>query len=704
MVISRSFAKNILALVSILFLSQTTLAQNQCAQFFSEKKLRIPTMDWVKKERSKAVAYIRNSKVGKSIEALLRAESQPEKNLIAPLETENFRIDIIDRGLAPRKPVDVVYLDKKTNESQVLLSSLKLENRPDVPTVTKFKNNNTVIPVDAQLSPLKDYLLVRVSAKGSLDIFTIVVIDLKSKKIISEIENVSASSTVWLTPRQFTYKERKLNNDIILVNINEQNQVATQIANDRRISGSDDQQWFYGRSSADEYTIASSTQKFAFRLPLKSRIDGIFKSSVGTLWIKTEGENGFYEILKVKLENTNTANPKITMMKVVAESKMVIEDVEVKDNYMVVSKYLGKDRLVEIRDLNGQLIKDLKIPDCCSYGGVSLDAITGEIKINLSSPIQKKQAWIFSPRSKQWFLSNVEGARIEQNPETYMLRETSSAGEVEYITEYKAYRSKDGTEIPIRVTYKKGLVFNGEAKTLMEVYGGFASNNYFHPFYSRMTFEFIKSGGVHLAPAVRGSYFFGRRWHDEGRALNKPNSIYDTIAATEWAIKANISKPENIAITGDSHGGLVVGAVVSLRPDLYGLAFPRFGPLVFHEKPTLDPLTTPLQIYEYGDLIKDPQAIAMAQGISPFLNIRKGKFPMTVVVTGRNDSRVNPEHSYLYANKLMEAQEGDASIFLYTNSNSGHWMASIARQDFLGWRTTADYWTVIFEYFKMKLQ
>ncbi len=684
-------------------------AQNQCVHFFQKDSLQAPSMEWVKEQRSKAVVYTRNSKVGKSIAALLLAEGKLGNDLIEPLETDNFSIRIIDKGLEPRTPVDVVYFDKKTSQSVVLLSSLKRDKEmksdaTDNPTITKFASNNTVIPVKAQLSPLKDYLLVKVSSKGNIDVFTLVIIDLKSKKIISEIEGVSDSKTVWITPRQFSYKERTLNRDIVLVSISENNQITTQVTNDRRVSGSSDQQWYYAEKSSGEYLIASTIRRYGFNIEIKSRIESIFKSSQDTLWIKTYGDSDFYEILKIQLKNIDSENPNISVIKAVPESKMVIQDVKVKNDYIVVSKYLGKHRVVEIRDLNGQPIKSLKIPDCCGYSGVSFDSATGDIMITLLSPVLEQQPWVFNVQSKKWLLLNEDNARIEKNPEAFMLKEKSNTGDFEYVVEYKSYRSKDGTEIPMRLTYKKDLVFNGDTPTLMEFYGGFGSNAYFHPEYERMTHEFIKAGGVHAVPAIRGSYYFGQKWHDQGRVLNKQNVFDDAIGAAEWLVQNKITQPKKIAISGDSHGGLVVGALITQRPDLFGLAFPRFGALVFHEKSRLDPLTTPFQVYEYGDLINDPLAIENARKISPELNLRKTVYPMTVIITGRNDSRVNPEHSYLFAKKMLEAQQGNQPIFLYTNTNSGHFSAIVELQDFLGWRTKADYWTFIFEYFQLKLQ
>ncbi len=695
--------------VLCLIMSDVVLAQSLCPQVFQDKinsVIKSPTTplntEWVKEQRSRVVKYIRGTSQYRIIQGLIRFDNRAEENMIRPLVTPEFTIKIIDEGLAPRKAVNVVLVRKGSDKKEILLSSLK--HLPDTPTISKYKNNNTVVPVDAQLSPLKDYLLVRIAAKGSLDVFTLVVIRLKDKKILSEIENVSTQDTVWIKPNKFSYAERGIKRDAIIVEIDDQGQVTTRIKKNFRIYGSDDQLWAYEISSTGEYSFFSTVKaKKRFKI-ITDRIENVFKTSndLNTLWIQTEGRNGFKEILKVMATTNQEGVTTTEVKKIVPESDMVIDEIKVTgtENYLVVPKYLGARRVVEIRNFDGVLLKSLEIPSCCEYKykDVKYNDQTQDIEITLQSPAKDWTPWTYDTITKEWFLSDKKNENLKQPNESMM-----NTIEGEFLTEYKSYLSKDGTEIPIRITYRKGTVFNSNAPVLMEGYGGFGSNSDFHPSYDFMTYEFIKAGGVHLAPAIRGSYFFGQKWHDQGRTKNKQNVIDDFIAAAEWAIQAKVTQPKRIAISGASHGGLLVGAAITQRPDLFGLAFPQYGPLAFHDKPMLDPFTTPYQVYEYGNLISDPAAQALAKKISPELNIDRDEYPMTVIITGRNDSRVNPQHSYRFAEKLINNQAGDQPIYLYTNSNSGHWMGSINRQDFLGWRTTSDYWAIIFDYFKLKI-
>jgi len=685
-------------------------AQQRCENVFRNKNQiespTTPSLEWVKEQRSKAVKYIRNTSQYKAIENFIRKLSDKGQTL-SQIEADEFSVKIYDQGIGSRKEVQVIMTDKATGKEEVLLSSLKLKDLfssrkqpkevPDHPVITKYKNNNTVIPVEIQLSPTRKFLIVKVASKGSIDSFTVVVIDLQTRKIISEIEDVGTSKVVWRSPTEFFYQKRGAPPEAFYSKITADRKVESIRTRNQNEANSEDQKWIYKRISAGKYRISSTLQPLEMDFDLVPKISRILKTTKNpeTIWIMTEGKNGFYDVVKIEIDKNE-----FVLKKVVDETNMVIDDVIVKSDHLVVYKYLGGRRTIEITDFSGKNLSKFDVPSCCDAGLVEYKPETQQVGVILTSPVKKRDQWYYDIKTKTWLASDKEGNQRASSPD-HMTMITASG---EFVTEYKSYTSKDGTKIPIRVTYKKGQVFNSDAPVLMQGYGGFASNNYFHPFFDAMTYEFLKAGGVHLAPALRGSYYFGQRYHDQGRAENKQNVIDDFIGAAEWAVENKITQPKRIVITGDSHGGLVTGAAVTQRPDLFGLVIPKYGPLAFHDKPKLDPLTTPYQAYEYGDLINDPKAQRNAEKLSPVLNIHSGEYPMTVVITGRNDSRVNPEHSYLFAEKLQQNQTGEAPIYLYTNSNSGHWMGSILRQDTLGWRTTSDFWSIVFDFLKLKLQ
>ncbi|MCB0370738.1 MAG: S9 family peptidase, partial [Bdellovibrionales bacterium] len=382
------------------------------------------------------------------------------------------------------------------------------------------------------------------------------------------------------------------------------------------------------------------------------------------------------------------------------ESNFILDTVRIKGSYLLTSEYLGELRRLRVIDKSGNTISNIDVPESFSGEISKYDHNSREVHLNLWSPIVRSSEWIYKIDENTWYLVSSKNIKEQKDPAKFMLQDSNG---VEYESYFLSYKSKDSTRIPIRVTHQKGIDFKSNAPTLMQGYGGFGSNNYFYPDYNFMVKEFLKSGGVYLAPALRGSYFFGQAWHDAGRALNKQNVVDDFIYAAEWAIRQKITNPDRLVITGDSHGGLVVGAAITQRPDLFGMAIPGYGPHDFSNKPMLDPRTVRHQVYEYGDLINDPAAITNAETISPYLRIRPNFYPQVLTIEGRQDSRVNPVHSYKFHQKLSRNQLGPAPIQLLTLSSSGHWMGSLIRQNLIGWRATSYVWASIYKFLDLKV-
>lgn len=692
-------------ILSFVFLSQVQ-AKNSiiCARYYTSLVSRA----WLAAEAAKARDYIRGTKDERAqeaaVEKILKDIFDSPRDIISPLDVDTFTIRIVDQGLDSHKPVEVVMTDKSTKVETVLLSSLKLEElrlkesekRPEyAPTVNDYLNDNTVIPVWAQLSPKRDILLVKVSGMGSIDGHTLVAIDLKSKKILQEIDNVDPNETVWITPTSFTFKTHVVGKPIHTATLGPKGVFEITKTPDVKVNGSADQQWYFLRSKTGN-RIVNAISGATVEVPNLSGVESITPdlTDKSILWVKTQGRAGFSDIQKIK---TNSPNPRAET--IIAEREVVIEDFVVQKDKIRLTTYLGADRWVEFTDLNGKPMAHVRAPDCCSLSGAKFNMEDQIVEMNLASPVVKATKWFYDLKNNKWLKENAAKERVEGNPSIDMLTDNG----VKYVSEFRSFKSKDGTEIPIRVTYKEGTKMDGNNGALMEGYGGFALNNYFHPTYERMTHEYLKAGKVYLAPALRGSYFFGKDWHDQGRALNKQNVIDDFIGAAEWAIAQGLTSAKLLAISGASHGGLLVGAAITQRPELFGLAFPQFGPHLFSQKATYDPITTPLQVFEYGDLINDPVAIANAKKIDPYENAVPQNYPFTVVMTGWYDTRVNPDHSIEFFKRLKANQTGDQPIHLFSLNNSGHWMSSIPRQDFIGWRARVTFWSILFKYNNIEL-
>jgi len=237
-----------------------------------------------------------------------------------------------------------------------------------------------------------------------------------------------------------------------------------------------------------------------------------------------------------------------------------------------------------------------------------------------------------------------------------------------YTTERVFYTSKDGTRVPLFLTYKKGLKKDGTNPTLLYGYGGF--NIAITPFYSARMASWLEMGGVLAVANIRGGSEYGKAWHDGGRLQNKQNVFDDFIAAGEYLVNEKYTSPAKLACHGGSNGGLLVGAVVNQRPDLWGAALPAVGVmdmLRFH-KFTIGWAW----MSDYGDPEKEAD-FKTALAYSPLHNVKPGtKYPAVMITTGDHDDRVVPAHSFKYAAAMQAAQGGDKPILIRIETSAGH--------------------------------
>ena len=238
----------------------------------------------------------------------------------------------------------------------------------------------------------------------------------------------------------------------------------------------------------------------------------------------------------------------------------------------------------------------------------------------------------------------------------------------EYETKQVFYTSKDGTKVPMFLTYRKGLKLDGTNPTLLYGYGGF--NISLPPAFSPFRIPFLEQGGVYAQANLRGGSEYGEKWHEQGMKLKKQNVFDDFIAAAEYLIAQKYTSTPKLAIQGGSNGGLLVGAVMNQRPDLFRVAIPQVGVmdmLRFHK------FTIGWNwIADYGSS-DNPEEFKAIYAYSPIQNIRPGlNYPATLITTADHDDRVVPAHSFKYAATLQEVYKGDNPVLIRIDTNSGH--------------------------------
>lgn len=231
------------------------------------------------------------------------------------------------------------------------------------------------------------------------------------------------------------------------------------------------------------------------------------------------------------------------------------------------------------------------------------------------------------------------------------------------------YTSRDGTLIPMIITHKKGLVRNGRTPAILYGYGGF--NISLTPSFSIVNAVWLEQGGIYAVPNLRGGGEYGKKWHEAGIRIKKQNVFDDFISAAEYLIENKYTSPDHLAIRGGSNGGLLVGAVMTQRPDLMKVALPAVG--------VMDMLRYHIftsgagWAYDYGTADESEEMFHYLKGYSPVHNVKEGiAYPATLITTGDHDDRVVPAHSFKFAAELQDKQAGDLPVLIRIETKAGH--------------------------------
>lgn len=265
----------------------------------------------------------------------------------------------------------------------------------------------------------------------------------------------------------------------------------------------------------------------------------------------------------------------------------------------------------------------------------------------------------------------------------------------DYVTERVFYESKDGTKIPMIVSHKKGLQRDGKLPTLLYAYGGF--NISITPTFSPANLAWMEMGGVYAVPNLRGGGEYGRDWHEAGMIEKKQNVFDDFIAAAEYLIEQKITNPSKLAIQGRSNGGLLIGATMVQRPELFAVALPGVGVLDmlrFH-KFTIGWAW----VNEYGSS-DDPSQFQSLLAYSPLHNIKPGRrYPATLITTADHDDRVVPGHSFKFAARLQACQSGTKPTLIRIETSAGHGAGTPVSKLI---DATADTWAFVIKNFEVE--
>jgi prolyl oligopeptidase len=366
-------------------------------------------------------------------------------------------------------------------------------------------------------------------------------------------------------------------------------------------------------------------------------------------WFQTDLDAPRGRLIAIDTRHPERANWKT----IVPQSPDKLESANVVDNVFLLSYLKDARTAVRVHDLSGTFLRDVDLPGigtAVGFGGKRKDKETFYAFTSFTAPAA---VYRYDPQAGKSAV--YRQPKVDFDP-------------TRYETKQVFYHSKDGTRVPMFLTYKKGLKLDGQNPVMLYAYGGFDIS--LTPFFSVPNVVWLEMGGVYAQPNLRGGGEYGEEWHQAGMKLKKQNVFDDFIAAAEWLIANNYTSTPKLAMRGGSNGGLLIGACLTQRPDLFGAALPEVGVmdmLRFH-KFTIGWAWTS----DYGSS-DNPEEFKALYAYSPLHNLKPGtKYPPTLIATSDHDDRVVPGHSFKFAATMQADQAGPAPVLIRIETKAGH--------------------------------
>ncbi len=361
-----------------------------------------------------------------------------------------------------------------------------------------------------------------------------------------------------------------------------------------------------------------------------------------------------FEAARRRLIAIDTRSPeRENWRELVAEREEAIQHSSLVGNIFICTYRKDVLPLIVMYALDGAKVREVDFPEIGSVSGFGG-------KRSYTETFYSFQSFATPPSTYRYDLLTGE-IRLLRRAEVDVIPEDFEVSQV-------FYKSKDGTRIPMFVVHRMGIKLDGSHPTLLYAYGGFDIS--LRPSFSVSNLAWVQMGGVYAMANLRGGGEYGKEWHKAGTKLRKQNVFDDFIAGAEWLIDNNYTRPEKLAVKGGSNGGLLVGAVMTQRPDLFGACLPAVGVmdmLRFHKF-----TAGRYWVDDYGSS-DDAEEFHALLAYSPYHNLKPGtRYPATLVTTADTDDRVVPMHSFKFASALQRSQAGDAPVLIRIETRAGH--------------------------------
>ena len=367
------------------------------------------------------------------------------------------------------------------------------------------------------------------------------------------------------------------------------------------------------------------------------------------IWIHTNYGAPKGRVMTVDMRQPGVDN----WQELVPEQENVLSSSDVINRQLILTYQKDASDHAYLYGLDGKLRNEISLPSVGSVG------FTGD----------EKQPECFYTFTSFTVPGTVYQYDMEKDESTLYTSPKVNFRLEDYTSEQVFFQSKDGTRIPMFLTYKKGLKKNGNNPVYLYGYGGF--NVSLGPSFSAIRVAFLEQGGIYAQVTLRGGGEYGEEWHLAGTKMQKQNVFDDFIGAAEWLIKEGYTCKDKLAIVGGSNGGLLVGACMTQRPDLFGVAIPEVGvmDMLRYHKFTIGWNWAS----DYGTSEDSKEMFEYLYGYSPLHNLKPGTvYPATMVTTADHDDRVVPAHSFKFAATLQECHQGDHPVLIRIDTKAGH--------------------------------
>ncbi|OQX80897.1 MAG: S9 family peptidase [Bacteroidetes bacterium 4484_249] len=618
------------------------------------------TAEWVKAENEVTFGYLKQIPFREKIkERLTEIWDYPKYG--SPFKEGDNYFFFKNNGLQNQS---VIYIMKNLDaEPEVFLDPNMLSK------------DGTVALAGLSVSKDGKYFAYSIAKSGS-DWNEIFVIDVKSRKNLGDnLKWVKFSGMSWKDDGFYYSRYDEPKEDDELSGKNEYHKiyyhkVGTKQSEDILIHKNDEQPLrnYYGGTTEDEtYLIMSETESTSGNSIYYKKLDGSMEDfkqitfgfdneydvldNIGDKFlVKTNRNAPKWQLVLIDLKNPEEKNWQV----LIPEKEEVLQSVSLVGGRIITEYMKDATSVAYIYDYNGKYIEDLSLPGIGSLSGIS-----GKKDENIA----------FYSFTSFTFPSTIYKYDVSKNKSEVYRKPEIDFDIDAYETKQVFYESKDGTKVPMFLVYKKGLELNGNNPTYLYGYGGF--NISLTPGFSITKLVLIENGFVYAMANLRGGGEYGEDWHEAGTKLKKQNVFDDFISAGEYLIKEGYTSKEKLAIAGGSNGGLLVGACMIQRPDLFKVALPAVGvmDMLRYHKFTIGWAWAS----DYGTSEDSEEMFKYLYNYSPVHALKKGvEYPATLITTADHDDRVVPAHSFKFAATLQDKHKGDNPVLIRIDVKAGH--------------------------------